>query len=133
MVKQSWPSTVFIHFDYKFNSFKQNKKRIEFKSSYCSGTLIDPNTVLTTARCIIKKVFSSNEKTFKKVEPNDYHLTIASTYKLYFGVHDMSNILNEDPKREVVVVQASDIFVVNFSNLIFFKAILKYFFKASRL
>ena len=108
---------AFIHFDYAFNSFmRQNKKRTEFKTSYCAGILVDANTVLTAARCIITQVYSSNERTYRKVEPNEFHQTIGSAYKLYFGIHDMTSVLNRNISGDegAIEVQASDIHVVLF-------------------
>jgi hypothetical protein len=46
----SWPSMAYISFEYKFDVFINNFKYTDVIQSFCGGTLISTNEILTSAR-----------------------------------------------------------------------------------
>ncbi|CAF1021331.1 unnamed protein product [Brachionus calyciflorus] len=112
-IRHGWPSMAFVHFNYTFDSIdpKTKKSRLEVSSSLCGGTLLDRKTVITAAHCILKEVFSSNDDSSYKVTANKYHKKAEHAYKLYFGVHDINNVLKHTPTNITVGIEADSIHV----------------------
>lgn len=102
-IAHSWPSLAVIHFNPMYIS--QGKKHGE--AFTCSGALIDPTTVLTTAKCVLNEPFYAGE--IKRHEPIEYHI---SGFRVYLGVHDIKDVLNHRLTKDIVKVGIEHIFVV---------------------
>lgn len=110
----SWPSIVWIKFKYRFSVDYENKSVIYNDEKSCGGTLLNSDTILTAAHCIISHVSYSihEKKIIYKVKPNEYYKTYESMYNVYLGMHSKSNISNSS----VIVSNISKIIPVSQKN-----------------
>ena len=93
-INNSWPSAVFIIFQYKgYHNLTINNVTTEvtFRSN-CTGTLINSDTVLTAASCIVNffDYWFNGTAYLIRVEPNDCYPSIESMYTIYAGVNDIN-------------------------------------------
>lgn len=94
--QNSWPSIALIVFKYKFNYVAGGSTYTSTTSTICGGTLIDKNTILTTAHCYVTSVsytYGGSSYTYA-VRTNSYYSTIASMYTVYLGLHDKTGIFD---------------------------------------
>lgn len=82
-VPNGWPSMVRIVFKYFF----RYNGNVRFYSTFCGGTLIDNDTIITAAHCFVNYFYLDH--LVIRVVPNEFHPTYASMYKVYAGVHDL--------------------------------------------
>ena len=73
----------------------------------CSGVIIDPTTVLTTAKCILNEPFYSSE--INRREPIEYH---HSGFRVYLGVHDIRDVIHNRQTNLITQVGIEHIYVV---------------------
>lgn len=75
----------------------------------CAATLIDRETLITAAHCIVKsfEYEIQNEYYMIDVETNKYYPTLESMYKIYLGIHNQSETFSVDPYtvRKIFVVR----------------------------
>lgn len=104
----SWPSIVWIKFKYRFSVSYENKSLTLDDEKSCGGTLLNSDTILTAAHCIINHVsYSFNQSKFiYELKLNEYYQTFESMYTVYLGIHSKSNI------------SSSQVTVANISKLI---------------
>ena len=92
--KASWPSMVYVKLNYKANITLVEHTEPEAQDFYFSfgGVLIDRNTVLTTASCLVDKLyfFLNGEKRHVDLVPNEYFQTYESMFTVYLGVNDVA-------------------------------------------
>lgn len=134
-VRNSWPSIILIEFRYKLDYEDSGNTFTKTISKTCSGTLINRNTALTAAQCLVESVsFTSNNRLFSfKVVPNNYFPTFESMYTAYIGMHDISGVFSQNlvfPERKVSVMSfirhpdfdptdlKNDIAVIKLRNLV---------------
>ena len=99
-INNSWPSAVFITFQYKGYHNLTNSNvttEVTFQSN-CTGTLINSDTVLTAASCIVNYFDHWLNGTWYSisVEANECYPSIESMYTIYAGVNDINqSFLNQ--------------------------------------
>jgi hypothetical protein len=90
-VAYSWPATAVVSFSYKTRiSINGRMQEYEY-GSQCGGALIDRDTILTAAHCIITEftVSGFNERDYTySVKPNEFY----PTYAVY--IYDLNLRLN---------------------------------------
>lgn len=92
--EHSWPSMVFVLFRYKFSV----RSSVVTKKSFCGGTLINRNTILTAAHCFMTEFsyFDGFGTRVFKVRVNEFHPTYESMYTVYLGMHNLSGIFDRN-------------------------------------
>jgi hypothetical protein len=111
----SWPSAVYISFNYEGYFFLEDFKRFIYvnrsRKFLCGGTLIDKKTILTASHCIqttVSLVYNRTEYTFP-ITFNKLYPTFGSMYKVYLGVHNRSTGID----HETIRMDVSDVVMVN--------------------
>lgn len=111
---------VFIVFRYK-TDMPYNGKIVPIdKTEYCTGTLINDNTVLTAASCLINSfTYKINDTELNiQVEPNAYTPSVPSMFTVYLGVSNKSAALNMLDITPGYNVSVSRIIMVIYLSLI---------------
>jgi hypothetical protein len=130
----SWPSAVYISFNYEGYFFLEDVKRYIYvnrsRKFLCGGTLIDKKTILTASHCIqttVNLVFNRTEYTFP-IAFNKLYPTLGSMYKVYLGVHNRSTGFDD----ETIRMDVSEVIMVIrlLINSNYHVQILNYFIKA---
>ncbi|RNA18182.1 trypsin I-P1-like [Brachionus plicatilis] len=111
----SWPSMALILFKY---TAVYEIAGVKFHSNpvmtYCGGTLIDRETVLTAAHCYNEKVkiTVNGFRLNYPVGPNEVHSNVESAYTVFLGLHDLKEILNKtSPQLESGVIRGVKKFI----------------------
>lgn len=85
---------VYIELNYKANITLVEHSEPEVKEFYFSfgGVLIDRNIVLTTASCLVEKLYFilNGEKKHVDLVPNEYFQTYESMFTVYLGINDVA-------------------------------------------
>ncbi len=117
-VAYSWPSAVYITFNYKaLVSLKGTGSVITLTTSAsCGGILIDSNTILTAAHCIIDQIsFSFNSFEYDyTVQANQFYPTTESMYTVYLGLYNRSNTNLDALPPPAIRMSISKITMVSF-------------------
>ena len=61
----------------------------------CGGTIISNNSIVTSSSCIFDDVVNINlngKPLTLKIEPNKYHKSLESMFRVYIGLHNISSI-----------------------------------------
>jgi plasminogen len=91
----SWPAAAYIKINYKTDLSLNGALHRGYAVEYsCGGTLVDRNTVITAAHCIIQTFdvnFSGFTFTFN-VTANSYYPNLESMYTVYLGVHGVTHM-----------------------------------------
>jgi hypothetical protein len=110
----SWPSQVFIIQSVKLDyTFPDNKTQTILTKFQCGGTLIDRNTILTSAHCFIEEIsYKYNGNLYViPIKANKYYNTTASMFKLYLGIQE-TIYFNKIPALPGIVIEASKVLKV---------------------
>ena len=114
MVPFSWPATTILEFEFISMLTLSNQSTLVYKYSYCAGVLIDRQTVLTVAHCILTNFeyydASQDESYTVNVTENVFRPDISSMYRLYIGLHsfidyeeDLTNLRDFSIKQVIIV------------------------------
>ena len=128
-IPASWPSIAYIVWSYRADFVAQLDTPTAYGTSVMAGTLIDTRRILTIAGIIPASI----QVTFKNVSYtinvvlNSYYPTLASMFKVYLGVQNVSTLTSPYPvyAKSVVVKDVLNFLEVNFKILyeVFFYSI----------
>ncbi len=94
----SWPSMVYITFDYSTVVTIADGVSLQIsKTESCSGILIDKKNILTAGHCLIDSIsyeYLGFQYNYTIPEGNKYP-TKESSYKVYLGVHDRAKLSSD--------------------------------------
>ena len=96
-VPNSWPAQVFIKQNYagRFYDYLGNIYTVTGGSGFCSGTIIDENTIISSASCIRSTFYYIlNGIKYQLFDVTSFYTTLESMFDVYAGINDISNIWN---------------------------------------
>jgi hypothetical protein len=90
-VRGSWPGAALIVFRFKADVFLNDINEVyNLNEKYmCGGTLINRDTIISAAHCVVAKIdFHFRGRQYSvEAKPNNYFPTYESMYTVYLGVH----------------------------------------------
>jgi V8-like Glu-specific endopeptidase len=97
-VPYSWPAIALLYIIYtpppssKVSSNNENSADLKQQRLFCSGTLINRDTILTASHCILDATFTEFPIELSSVNP-----TYESMYRIVLGAYDLTGLdLNMD-------------------------------------
>ena len=95
-VAYSWPSIVYINFNYTQLVYMGNGFWKNYTFSHaCAGSIIDRKTILTAGHCVTDSVTYTDLLGVKisiPINVNSFNPTLVSMYNVYVGMQDKSTI-----------------------------------------
>lgn len=115
------PASAYIKFTYNTTiNIPSSSLPIQYSwSSFCGGTLISENDILSAAHCFVNRVTFTFENIQYNVTvtPNELFPTYESMYTIYVGMHNKNNV---DLAQELIVEKIILVGIINFIHYIIF-------------